>query len=312
MNNNENTNTTVTLEAPASNGPRPEPTHLTIEPRKWKVDYSGNKPAAQRTFITDMAGGLTEAICLGNWKFEWMNIYSPQTALRKNTDYVFAFWLNGGETEIEQETCEFRIYLNDSENPMIFRLNRDYIKTEKYNKGWYRFMIPFNSGESENEAVVAHFEFVAMRAYCAVLPDKPEYAGLPDEERPDPRIPQRHNIAHGASGYPRDKSWSYLVFGKEAMDLATVWGPSGRNASGNGNNTNTNTNTKTRSGTFEQFMNAGVDIEGMLEHMDSENLLELLREPGAIERLSNLGVDIDGLLEHLDDEDKIELLRDMM
>jgi len=310
MNNNDNVNTAATAEAPVSNGPKPAENlpngiPVTLEPRKWLVDWTRNNKTnkVSRVFVTDMTGGLTEALCLGDWAWNWSTVDSPMMSLQANTEYVITFWLNGGETEIEQETCQFRVYLNgDGENPLIYPLNRDVIKPLKYHKGWYRFAIPFNTGESYNDTVRVMLQFVAMRAYCAILPDKPEYADLPDEERPDPRIPQRHNIAHGASGYPRDKSWSYLVFGNEATDPANTGGSSGRNSG----------NTKKRSGALEQFVNAGVDIEGLLEHMDSYNLMELLREDGAIERLSNLGVDIDGLLEHMDDDDKIELLRDMM
>jgi hypothetical protein len=289
MNDNNNSN----MEMPVGNGPRTV-NRITLEPRKWKVDLSGGKAKAQRIFITDMAGGMTEAICLGNWNWDWMYIQSPQMALKANTDYVFTFWFNGGENDVGDESCQFRIHFNDDdENPMIFRLNRDFIKPAVYNKGWYRFVIPFNTGGSEEGTAIVRFEFNAMRAHCAILPDLPEYADLPDEERPDPRVPQRHNIAHGGEGYPRGKSWSKYVFGEGEASTPKA-------------------QTQSRRPSIVKLAEMGVDIEGLLEHMDSEDLKDLLRDGDALEKLAEAGVDIEGLLEHMDSDDIAEFVKEIM
>ncbi|MCL1884920.1 MAG: hypothetical protein FWF81_14335 [Defluviitaleaceae bacterium] len=188
--------------------------YLAFEPRKWQADK--NHSNAERTMITDMCGGLTEVFCLGDWHKNWSQINSPNMLLKKNTDYVFTFWLNGGENDRFKETCKLKIYFqSDSENPIIFKLNRSYIKPIKYNSGWYRYEIPFNSGDSNGESVAILMQFAAMDAHCAIMPDKPEFDSLPDEDLPDSRIPQRHNIVF-SEGYPRDAHWSHLVFGEDS------------------------------------------------------------------------------------------------
>ncbi|MCL1844348.1 MAG: hypothetical protein FWF77_00385 [Defluviitaleaceae bacterium] len=193
---------------------------LEFEPRKWQAEASLENNRADRAVITDMSGGMTEVWCIGDWDYNWSEINSPTLSLKKNTPYVFTFWLNGGENDNNSEVCQFRIYFKgDDENPMIFRLNRNYIKAAKHNGGWYRYEIPFNTGDatvgSEGENVETTLQFAAMAAPCAFMPDKPAFDALSDEERPDPRIPQRHNIVF-AEGWPRRNcSWSHLIFGEE-------------------------------------------------------------------------------------------------
>ena len=246
---------------------------LTVEPRKWTISTNWqNESKTERMFVTDMTGGLTEALSLGDWQWHWSHSDSPEMQLKPDTDYVFTFWLNGGENDRSDEVCQFRIYLNhDEDNPYIFKLNRDYIAATRYSKGWYRYAIPFNTGASDDKTVAATFQFCAMAAVCAVLPDKPEFADLPDEERPDPSIPQRHNIRF-SGGYPRNT---------------------------------------TGSPTVEKLARLGVDVESLLEHMDSEDLRELLRGQ-SMEKLASLGVDVESIIEHLDPEDKREVIREMM
>jgi 4'-phosphopantetheinyl transferase EntD len=62
---------------------------------------------------------------------------------------------------------------------------------------------------------------------------------------------------------------------------------------------------------IERLAGLGVDVEELLEHMDSQDLREVFRGT-TMESLANLGVDIEGLLEHMDSEDKREVMRDML
>ncbi|MCL1878264.1 MAG: hypothetical protein FWF80_05355 [Defluviitaleaceae bacterium] len=188
---------------------------LHFEPRKWQAEAHLQDCRAERVVITDPAGGMTEVWCLGDWHKHWSAINAPAMRLKKNTDYMFAFWLNGGENDRHKEVCQFKIYFDgDGENPLIFRLNRNYIKPTKYNGGWYRYEIPFNTGDSDGEDVEITLQFAAMDAHCAFMPDHPALDALSDEARPDPRIPQRHNIVF-TDGWPRDTGWSYLAFGDD-------------------------------------------------------------------------------------------------
>jgi len=188
--------------------------YIAFEPRKWKASQK-----EERVYVTDMCGGLTEVFCLGDWHKNWHQIDSPHMALQKETDYMFTFWLNGGENDRRQETCKLKIYFaGDTENPMVFRLNRHYIKPERHNNGWYRYQIPFTVPGSANDPdadiIPVMLQFAAMDAHCAIMPDKPEFAQLPNEDTPDKRIPQRHNIVF-EDGFPRDAWWSYLIFGDD-------------------------------------------------------------------------------------------------
>ncbi|MCL2364330.1 MAG: hypothetical protein FWC71_06665 [Defluviitaleaceae bacterium] len=271
---------------------------FTFEPRTWQVEPARNNWSnkVERTFITDMAGDLTEAFCIGDWHKNWSSVESPNIMLDKNKSYVFTFWLNGGENDRLDELCQFRIYLNDnSENPFIFRLNRDYIKPTKHHQGWYRYEIPFNTGSgiAHHNNINITLQFAAMDAHCAFLPDKAEFAALLDEEIPNPQLPQRHNIKF-PGGYPRDSHWSHLVYGNTATP------PPLHPFSQNEQNK------------LQQLITLGVDIESILEHMDSEDLINLLRTPNNLAQLTNLGIDIESIIEHIDSEDLTNLLREFL
>jgi hypothetical protein len=78
--------------------------YISFEPRKWQADTSvnsnGNK--SERVFVTDMCGGLTEVYCIGDWHKNLSQIKSESMMLKENSDYVFTFWLNGGENDRRQ------------------------------------------------------------------------------------------------------------------------------------------------------------------------------------------------------------------
>jgi hypothetical protein len=148
--------------------------------------------------------------------------------------------------------------MGDADNPLVFRLNRQYIKPDKYNGGWYRYKIPFNVGDTDGEEVPVTLQFCAMDAHCAIMPDKQEFAQLPDEEQPDKRIPQRHNIVF-TDGWPRDSKWSYLVFGDET---------SYQNTEGNHYNQHR----------IDSLIAMGMDFESMFDDMDSGDKSDLFRD----------------------------------
>ena len=271
---------------------------FTFEPRAWTVEPARNNwhNKVERTFITDLTGGLTEAFCIGDWYKNWSSVESPKITLDENETYTFTFWLNGGENDRLEELCQFRIYLNDdTENPFIFRLNRDYIKPTKYHQGWYRYQIPFNTGAgiSNHNGVIITLQFAAMDAHCAFLPDKAEFDALPNEETPNPQLPQRHNIKF-PGGYPRDSRWSHLIYG----NTATPTPPQQQVHNGQNN--------------LERLASLGVNIESIIEHMDSEDLVDLLRNTNNLTQLISLGIDIESIIEHIDSEDLTNLLREFL
>lgn len=183
-----------------------------LDAKQWTVSKDCNNTVASRTFISDPFGNMSEAWLLGDWSWNRSQIETRDMILDRNTDYVFAFWLNGGENDQNNETCQFEIVFdNDGENRSIYKLNRNYIRYEKHYKGWYLYKIPFNTGD----ASYTRFRFVAMRAYTAILPakDLSEYDKLP-VDLPQANVPQRHNIIFN-DGFPHDSWWSKNVFGED-------------------------------------------------------------------------------------------------
>ncbi|MCM1299906.1 MAG: hypothetical protein NC203_07690 [Firmicutes bacterium] len=177
--------------------------------REWKPSKDCPKTVATRSFISDPFGGLTEAYTVGNWSWDWSQIETKDMILEKNTDHEFTFWLNGGENDRNDEICRFEIMFdNDYENRYVYNLNRSFIRYKRYYKGWYLYVIPFNTGE----ACYTKFRFISTRTYSTLMrADRSEkYAELPEETPPE-GLPQRHNIIF-SEGYPRDASWSGKVF----------------------------------------------------------------------------------------------------
>ena len=192
------------------------PVRINFNPREWTF-HKMHKSIGGRSFITDFMGNLTEAYSLGNWHKQKTEIQSPEFLLDKNTHHTFSFWLNGGENDRFQEVCELDIIFDgDWDNRYTYKLNRNYIRYEKYYKGWYLYEIPFTTLDNEHTML----QFVSMDAPCAILPawEKSFYDNLEHEE-PNTTVPQRPNLVFPES-YPRDANWSWKVF-KQNNGLAT-------------------------------------------------------------------------------------------
>ena len=142
-------------------------------------------------------GAVTESLMLGSWEIKPTVAQSRIFMLTPNTDYRFVCWINGGENEAGNETCEFRVaFFSNWENCNVYKLNRSYIRPLLHQKGWELYELPFRTPDVEGDVSVT-FSFVANRAPMAVLPalEPSAYADLKDEpdEFEDYR-PQRHNI----------------------------------------------------------------------------------------------------------------------
>ena len=187
------------------------PVNIFFNAREWFFTEN-HKNAGSRSFITDFMGNLVESYCLGNWHWDWTSISSRKLTLAKNTRHIFSFWLNGGENDRGNETCNLTIKFDDDwENRYIYKLNRNYIKYTRYYKGWYLYEIPFTTLDNE----ITEIGFESMAAYCMILPARETeyYNNLPHDE-PIADVPQRHNMIF-SEGYPRDSHWSWKVFKKE-------------------------------------------------------------------------------------------------
>ena len=164
-------------------------------------------------------GSVTEALMLGNWNNGQKVAQSRIFMLTPNTDYRFVFWLNGGENEAGDETCEFKVaFFSDWENSNVYKLNRGYIRPLLHQKGWELYELPFKTPNVEGDVSVT-FSFVANKAPMAVLPalEPSAYADLKDEpdEFEDYR-PQRHNIVF-KDGWPSITQYGGDKYSTEAI-----------------------------------------------------------------------------------------------
>lgn len=164
-------------------------------------------------------GAVTESLMLGSWEVKPMVAQSRIFMLTPNTDYRFVFWLNGGENEAGNETCEFRVaFFSNWENCNVYKLNRGYIRPLLHQKGWELYELPFRTPNVEGDVSVT-FSFVANRAPMAVLPalEPSAYADLKDEpdEFEDYR-PQRHNIVF-KDGWPSITQYGGDKYSTEAI-----------------------------------------------------------------------------------------------
>lgn len=194
---------------------------ITLHPKAWRKNPDGaDKTVCDHFTINNPLFGavadaprMVEVLSLGS--FNW-GITSYVTngfqELSPNTEYHLVFWLNGGENDRSDETCQLQILFTDDnitasnsefEKGMRFRLNRGYIKPLKKYKGWEYYDITFTTPQTR----YTQFQFVADRAPMALMD-----AGEPDlykdlQDVPDPyekRRPQRHNIFF-EDGWPKDQ-----------------------------------------------------------------------------------------------------------
>lgn len=184
---------------------------INFNAREWFPIPNCPDQKADRTFINSFDGRLVEIYMIGDWQWHWSEISSNPLTLEKNTDYIFRFWLNGGENDQNNEVCEFRILFNsnamesvDRDNEYVYKLNRSFIKPIKRYKGWELYEIPFTTQDN----LYTRLKFSAMRAYTSIMPalSNEAYADLPDEVDEFNGIrPQRHNIIF-ADGWPSGRS----------------------------------------------------------------------------------------------------------
>lgn len=174
-----------------------------FDAREWSFDKDFSETnKGERTFITSFDGTLVEAYSIGSWSEDEMTAISTrQLILKQNTDYMFSFWLNGGENSNQSEICQLEIiFNNDNENRRIYKLNRNLIKPLKYHKGWLLFGIPFSTEQNE----FTQLKFIVRGAIMTVIPalDKEAYVNLSDDVQQSV-YPMRYNIAF-KNGYPDD------------------------------------------------------------------------------------------------------------
>lgn len=192
---------------------------ITVNPKEWQKapdacveDTVWARFMVRNPFAGEIesADDIIEVLSLGTWEWvEASRITNGFWQLQPNTTYHFVFWLNGGENDRSDETCQLQILftntnvtatLEDFEGGLCYRLNRGYIKPLKKYKGWEYYDISFTTGEKK----YTQFQFVAERAPMALMPAETYevYKDLPDiPDEYEGLRPQRHNIVF-EDGWP--------------------------------------------------------------------------------------------------------------
>ena len=182
---------------------------LYFDPRKW-FSIADPTNSSYKSVMTAPDGSLSDAYMLGSWHGEWFEIGSEELTLSKNTEYKFTFWLNGGENDRFDETCQLAVLFDgDYDNRLIYNLNRNYIAPLKRVNGWELYEIPFKTEENE----LTQLRFMACGAIMTVMTakDPSEYKDLADTaDEFEGRRPQRHNIVFN-DGWPINTWYSTNV-----------------------------------------------------------------------------------------------------
>ncbi len=159
--------------------------------------------------------GMTEVMSVGSFDWDRGTVASTDAIeVERNTLYHFVFWLNGGENDRNDETCQLKVIFaaerdiftcREAEQCLTYPLNRGYIKPVKKYKGWELYDISFMTEDTP----FIFLQFCADRAPMAVMrAEAPEaYAGMEDvlDEFEGIR-PQRHNIFF-EDGWPQGRKW---------------------------------------------------------------------------------------------------------
>jgi len=185
------------------------PIRLEFDPREWFF-HKDAKAVGLRSFITDFMGKLVESYTLGDWSWNWTAIVSSHYTLQKNTEYIFSFWLNGGENDRYQEVCNLDILFdNDHEGKYIYKLNRNFIKCSMFYKGWYLYEIPFTTRDNETTQLMIS----SMAAPCTIIGarEKSYYENLQPDKR-TAGVLHRSNLL--TDSYPKDSHLAWEEFSK--------------------------------------------------------------------------------------------------
>lgn len=184
---------------------------LFFNPAEWSVNSDCEKSVVERYVFKGIDGECTQIYTLGNWGYNWSEIYKD-FELVKGWEYSFVFWLNGGENDRYNEVCQFRVCTDQDANGVIYKLNRNFYTYKKHINGWYLYEVKFIA---ESERV--RLKFVSMSAFMSIMPAKDisEYDGIVDDPIPEGK-PQRHNIVF-TNGWPEDK-W----YGGNQNDLSNT------------------------------------------------------------------------------------------
>lgn len=154
---------------------------LFFNAREWSICSDVSSSKAERTFVTDFEGNLSEAYCIGDKTQTVTEIATKQLILEKNTRYTLYFWTKIDKSIKNEAVCQLQIVYNgDFENKRVYVLSNNNIRPAKIIDGWQLYEIPFVTEDNE----YTQLRFSVKSAVCSVIPGKEAacYASLPDDD----------------------------------------------------------------------------------------------------------------------------------
>lgn len=165
----------------------------------WHVDKQVPQSVATIKTVRGFDGAEVLTWQLGDWNWNWTTLTSKRD-LEPNTEYIFTFWLNGGENDRGDEVCNLEIFGDDWDLRTTFKLNRDYILPTLIKNGWYLFCIPFKTDKVGKTTL----RFSVSGAITTIAPAQSavSYENLESDDD-DHEKPQRSNVVF-ENGWPDD------------------------------------------------------------------------------------------------------------
>lgn len=185
--------------------------NLLFKAEDFRIDEKVPSSVGKMKKVTFFDQNETLAWQISDWDWNWSTIRGEFT-LEENCEYLFCFWLNGGENDRYDEICNIEIWFGDDwENRTTYKLNRNNFLPTLVKDGWYLFCVPFTTENNPQTTI----RFNAMGAYTTIAPSKNpmEYDSVISDEVNE-KAPQRPNIVF-ENGYPEEKKWEVSLLGKK-------------------------------------------------------------------------------------------------
>lgn len=187
--------------------------NLLFKTEDFKLDSTVPTSIGSIVRVNGFDGNEVEAWQISDWNWNYSSL-KTEIQLAPNSEYIYCFWLNGGENDRYDEVCNVEIWFgSDWENRITVKLNRDHFMPALVKNGWYLFCVPFKTAEEGYTTI----RFNGMGAVMTIAPaDNPvTYEGIEGDVDSN-GMPQRPNVVF-ENGYPDEQNEEAITlkaFGK--------------------------------------------------------------------------------------------------
>lgn len=187
--------------------------NLLFKTKDFTIDSKVTTSVGGIVTVKGFDGNEVEAWQISDWNWNWSTI-KTEMELEPDSEYLYCFWLNGGENDRCDEVCNMEIWFGeDWENRTTVKLNRDFFMPTLVKNGWYLFCVPFKTA-GEGKTTI---RFNGMGAFMTIAPaENPVVYENIEGDVDDNGMPQRSNVVF-ENGYPDDQNESAITikaFGK--------------------------------------------------------------------------------------------------